>query len=132
MSAFVEIRSLSKQYSAGVGIDKVSVEVRRGELLAVLGPSGCGKSTLLRLIGGYEKASSGSISLDGADVTALEPERRNIGMGFQNYALFPHLNVIENVEVGLKMRGAAGPARRPKAHEALALVDLEGMDQRRP
>lgn len=128
----MEIRSLSKQYSPGVGIDKVSLDVRRGELLAVLGPSGCGKTTLLRLIGGYEKASSGSISVDGADITALEPERRNIGMVFQNYALFPHLNVIENVEFGLKMRGEAGLARRQKAHEALAFVNLEGMDQRRP
>ena len=89
-----------------------SLSLAAGELLAVLGPSGCGKTTLLRIAGGYEPCDSGTVRIHDSDVTRLGPEKRNVGMVFQNYALFPHMTVLENVEFGLRMRRIAKEARR--------------------
>jgi putative spermidine/putrescine transport system ATP-binding protein len=108
-----------------VAVDNVSLEVRAGELLALLGASGSGKSTTLRLIAGYERPDAGRITLDGTPIHELPPERRGFGMVFQNYALFPHLSVEENVAFGLAARGVAAAERRRLARAALAAVGLE-------
>lgn len=128
----IELRSVSKAFGNVKAVDALSLDVRHGELLAILGPSGCGKTTLLRLIGGYEKLDSGALLVDGADVTARPPESRNVGMVFQNYSLFPHLTVLENVEFGLKMRGVAREERAAKARDMLAFVNLYGVEKRKP
>ncbi|MBA2521042.1 MAG: ABC transporter ATP-binding protein, partial [Chloroflexia bacterium] len=103
-----------------------------GELIAFLGPSGCGKTTTLRLIAGFERADTGEIYLGGKDVTALPPERRDAGMVFQNYALFPHLTVFENVAFGLQMRKEPKDAIAKRVHAILEKVQLTGLDRRYP
>src|SRR4051794_18909575 len=99
----IEIRGITKRFggpSAVTAVDDVSLEIGHGEFFALLGPSGCGKTTLLRMIGGLEEPSAGTILLDGADVTRVPPHRRPVNMVFQQYALFPHLSVAENVAFG--------------------------------
>ncbi|HXG16630.1 MAG TPA: ABC transporter ATP-binding protein [Calidithermus sp.] len=115
-----------------VAVDDVSLEVGEGEFFSLLGPSGCGKTTTLRLIAGFETPDAGRLWIRGRDVTGVPPERRGTGMVFQNYALFPHRTVFENVAFGLRMRRVprAEIARRVAA--ALRLVDLEGLGDRRP
>ena len=103
MSA-ISLRRLTKRFGSVVAVGDLSLEVRDGELLALLGPSGCGKTTTLRSIAGFETPDAGEIYFGDRRVTALLPEQRNIGMVFQNYALFPHLTVVDNVAFGLKMR----------------------------
>jgi iron(III) transport system ATP-binding protein len=114
----------------GAAVAGVSFDVREGELLALLGPSGCGKTTTLRLTGGFEKPDAGSIRLHGRDITALPPERRGIGFVFQDYALFPHLCVFDNVAFGLRGRPKAEIGRR--VDEMLAMVDLADLGGRMP
>ena len=128
----IQVRGLTKRFGAVSAVADLSFEAHEGELLAVLGPSGCGKSTLLRLIGGYERADSGFISIGGHDMNGRPPEARNIGMVFQDYALFPHMTALENVEFGLKMRGMAKPERRARAIEALGFTGLVGIEDRAP
>jgi putative spermidine/putrescine transport system ATP-binding protein len=128
----IEMRGLTRRFGAVTAVDDLTLKVMEGELLAVLGPSGCGKSTLLRLIGGYERPDAGGISIAGRDVTGLPPEARNIGMVFQDYALFPHMTAAANVEFGLKMRGIGKEARRARALEALAFTGLDGIGDRSP
>ncbi|HKJ92041.1 MAG TPA: ABC transporter ATP-binding protein [Longimicrobiales bacterium] len=111
-------------------VDDLTLNVRRGELLTLLGPSGCGKTTTLRLIAGFETPTSGRILLERRDVTRLSPQRRNMGMVFQNYALFPHLDVAENVAFGLKSRGVASQEIGERVERALELVDLPGYGPR--
>lgn len=114
-------------------VDDVSLELFSGELFCLLGPSGCGKSTLLRLIGGYLAPDSGRVWIEDTDVTARPPELRNTGMVFQNYALFPHLNALENVAFGLRVKGVRKNERVAKANEMLDWVGLTpGERQRRP
>src|SRR6202171_4165616 len=98
------LQSISKRYDSTAAVNSVSLEVERGEFFGLLGPSGCGKTTTLRMIAGLEKPDAGSIAFDGKDITNLPAERRGFGMVFQNYALFPHLNVSENVAFGLRAR----------------------------
>ncbi len=129
MIEFVEV---TKRFGAITAVRQASLTVAAGELLAVLGPSGCGKTTLLRIAGGYEPPDSGSVRIHGRDVTAMAPEARNIGMVFQNYALFPHMTVLGNVEFGLRMRGIPSDERRRRAAAILSLVGLEGVDRRKP
>ena len=129
MLEFVEV---TKSFGPVVAVRGASLALRAGELLAVLGPSGCGKSTLLRIAGGYERADSGSVRINGRDVTSVGPEGRNVGMVFQNYALFPHMSALDNVEFGLRMRGLARHERRPRALSMLALVGLDGIERRKP
>ena len=116
--------------SSGQGLDDISFEVGRGELVAVIGPSGCGKSTLLKLVSGLERGHSGRILLDGVDLSPQPVHLRRMGMVFQSYALFPHLNVQDNVAYGLKLRGMDVSARHKRASELLALVGLEGFQGR--
>jgi putative spermidine/putrescine transport system ATP-binding protein len=128
----IEFAAVSKSYGPVTAVRDASLSLKTGELVAVLGPSGCGKTTLLRIAGGYERADTGSVRLNGRDVTAAPPEARNVGMVFQNYALFPHMTTLENVEFGLRMRGASKAERKQRAASVLSLVGLEGVDTRRP
>ena len=122
---------LTRRFGETVAVDAVSLEVRQGEFLTLLGPSGCGKTTTLRMIAGFEHPTSGSITIAGRDVTALKPQKRDVGMVFQNYALFPHLTVWDNVEFGLRSRGVSRADAKPKVERALALVELEGYGERK-
>jgi iron(III) transport system ATP-binding protein len=124
---FLDIRGLAKAFGDRPAVADVSLGVARGEVLALLGPSGSGKTTTLRLLAGFETPDAGRITVDGEDVTRVRPEARRFGMVFQHYALFPHLDVGENVAFGLALRGAAG-ARR--VAEVLAMVDLAGFERR--
>ncbi len=131
MPPFLILEGLDKSFGSQTVLRDLSLAVDRGEILALLGPSGSGKTTALRLIAGFETPDRGHIRVDGEDVTAVPPERRNFGMVFQHYALFPHLDVRENVAFGLASRkmGRVEIARR--VAEALALVDLPGFERRR-
>src|SRR5260370_2141820 len=125
------VRALAKRYDDGpaavAGLDLVA---ERGECLTLLGPSGCGKTRVLRMIAGLVPPSAGRIAVDGADVTAMPAHRRNMGLVFQNYALFPHLNVARNVAFGLEMRGTLRDAIDKRGTNSLALVRLEGPRRR--
>jgi spermidine/putrescine ABC transporter ATP-binding subunit len=128
----VEIQDVAKRFGEVVAVDGVSLAVGRGELFALLGPSGCGKTTLLRMIAGFETPSAGTILIQGRDVTRVPPHRRPVNMVFQQYALFPHLTVEENVGFGLRYQGLARADQARKVGEALALVRLDGLGRRRP
>jgi putative spermidine/putrescine transport system ATP-binding protein len=133
MSAAIEIDEVSKLYDGGVrAVDAVAMEIRAGEFFSLLGPSGCGKTTTLRMIAGFDSPSSGEIRVDGADITHVPAHKRDMAMVFQNYALFPHRTVAENVAFGLRMRGFDKAAIATKVKAALALVELSGMEDRRP
>ena len=132
----IEFRDVCKRYGASPGaplvVDHISFSVPRGTLTTILGPSGCGKTTTLRLIAGLESPTSGRIFIDGQDVTPLGPAQRNVSLVFQNYALFPHMNVIDNVVYGLHLSGLGKQQVRDKARAMLDTVGLHGLDQRRP
>ncbi|MCL4186007.1 MAG: ABC transporter ATP-binding protein [Rhodobacteraceae bacterium] len=128
----LEVEGLSKRFRRGeaAAVERVSFAVGEGELLSLLGPSGCGKTTTLRLIGGFETPDAGRILLRGRDISQLPPEARGIGFVFQDYALFPHLTVLDNVRFGLRRMGRAAAVAR--AGEMLALVGLADLAARRP
>ena len=128
----VELKSVSKSYCSVVAVDDVDLVVETGEFVTLLGPSGCGKTTTLRMIAGFARPSSGSIVIGDRDVTRVPPHRREVGLVFQNYALFPHMTVHGNVEFGLRMRRVAAAERRRRVAEALELVRLEGLAERLP
>jgi len=130
----VEVRLVDvvKTYGDVVAVDHVDLEVRDGEFFSLLGPSGCGKTTTLRMIGGFEEATSGLIELNGEDVTWLPPYRRNVNTVFQNYALFPHLTIHENVAFGLRRKGVKDAEIRARVGEMLELVELAGFERRKP
>lgn len=132
MGATVRIDGLSKSFGAVKAVEDVSLEIAAGEVFFLLGPSGCGKTTLLRSIAGFYKPEAGRIFLDGIDVTALPPDRRDTAMVFQSYALWPHMTVLRNVEFGLEMRRISGEQRRQMAYEALRLVKMDQYAGRRP
>jgi len=133
MSASIEIAGVSKVYDGGVrAVDAVAMDIRQGEFFSLLGPSGCGKTTTLRMIAGFEMPSAGAIRVDGADITHVPAHRRDMGMVFQNYALFPHRTVAENVAFGLRMRGLDKATIATKVKAALAMVELSGLEDRRP
>jgi spermidine/putrescine transport system ATP-binding protein len=128
----LEIDDLTVTYGDLTAVDGVSLTVDEGELCCLLGPSGSGKSTVLRAISGFERPSAGRVRLDGVDITDLPPNERDCSMVFQDWALFPHRSVRENVEFGLKMRGVAAPKRESRATEMLALVEMDGYEDSRP
>jgi putative spermidine/putrescine transport system ATP-binding protein len=128
----ISLRGLVKRFDDVCAVDGVDLDIARGEFFSMLGPSGSGKTTVLRLIGGFEKPTSGTIELDGTDVTSLAPFERNLTTVFQDYALFPHMNVLDNVAYGLRVRGVARTERQDRAAEALTKVALRGMEKRRP
>ncbi|MCC6223536.1 MAG: ABC transporter ATP-binding protein [Thermoleophilia bacterium] len=121
-----------KHYGNVVAVAGISLDVEPGTFLTILGPSGSGKTTLLRMIAGFVPVSEGAIWLGGRDISPLPPGKRGIGMVFQNYALFPHMTVLDNVCYGLKVRGFAKAERAARAREILALLRLDGFDQRLP
>jgi putative spermidine/putrescine transport system ATP-binding protein len=130
--ARVTLTDVTRRFGGVTAVDGVSLDVREGEFLTLLGPSGCGKTTTLRMIAGFLPPSRGRIFIDGADVTRLPARRRNIGMVFQDYALFPHLTVAENIGFGLRERRAPRARIAERVRELLALVRLPGLEQRFP
>ncbi len=131
--AYLQLIDLQVAYDRNVPVlDGFQLSVERGELVSLLGPSGCGKTTTLRTVAGFIEPSRGQVLVDGQDYTRLPPNRRDIGLVFQSYALFPHLSVFQNVAFGLRMRGLRGPEVERRVREALALVDLAGYENRRP
>lgn len=131
--AYLEINNLRIEYEAGVPtLDHFNLAVSDGELVSLLGPSGCGKTTTLRSVAGFIEPVGGTIVIAGRDNTTLPPNKRDIGMVFQSYALFPHLTVFENVAFGLRMRRVSRSAMRQRVQDALHLVDLNGFESRRP
>lgn len=129
----IELRNIEKCFAVGVrALDGVSLAVRENEFFTLLGPSGCGKTTLLRVIAGFEFPDSGEVLLDGADIAGAPPEKRPVNTVFQNYALFPHMTVLENVAFGLEMRGTARAAAAKEAQKMLELVALKDFGARRP
>ncbi|MGW4079928.1 ABC transporter ATP-binding protein [Streptomyces asiaticus] len=128
----VQLRAITREFSGSVAVDAIDLTVERGQFTALLGPSGCGKTTTLRMIAGFLPPSSGTILLDGEEATRLPPERRNIGMVFQSYALFPHLTVEKNVAFGLRMRGVPAAEIRTRVGEVLELVGLAHLARRKP
>lgn len=129
----VEIRNVSKVYGSDTpALSEVSFSIRRGEFFSLLGPSGCGKTTLLRIIGGFEQLTSGRVLIDGADAGDVPPYQRSTNMIFQHLALFPHMNVFENIAFGLRRRRVAEPELNERVIKALSLVRLEGYGSRMP
>ncbi|WP_173099897.1 ABC transporter ATP-binding protein [Actinomadura verrucosospora] len=128
----VRIRDLRKTFGAVEAVAGVDLDIGDGEFFSMLGPSGSGKTTVLRLIAGFERPTSGTVELAGRDVTGLAPFDRDVNTVFQDYALFPHLDVLRNVEYGLKVRRVPKAKRRERALEALRSVRLEGFEARRP
>jgi ABC-type Fe3+/spermidine/putrescine transport system ATPase subunit len=131
-TADVELRGVTKRFGGVVAVDGLDLEVRHGEFLSLLGPSGCGKTTTLRLVAGFERPDAGEVLIAGRDVAALPPYKRDVNTVFQSYALFPHLNVTDNVAYGLKQRGLSRRERRRKAKEILELVRLPEVERRKP
>jgi putative spermidine/putrescine transport system ATP-binding protein/spermidine/putrescine transport system ATP-binding protein len=129
---FVRIDRVSKRFGDVAALQDAALDIRRGEILTLLGPSGSGKTTLLNLVAGFLVPDSGSIHIDGRPVTDVPPYKREIGVLFQNYALFPHMNVASNVGYGLKMRRTAKAAMQRRIAEVLALVRLTGYETRKP
>ncbi|WP_158813453.1 ABC transporter ATP-binding protein [Methylocapsa sp. S129] len=128
----VSILSLVKRYGDHAAIDAITLKVKQGEFVSLLGPSGCGKTTTLKCLAGFEEADDGRILFDGVDVSRLPPEQRDIGMVFQNYALFPHMNVAQNLAFGLEMRKVSRPEIKRRVDAALELVQLSGLGKRYP
>lgn len=127
----VELRDVTKTFGDVVAVDRVSVQIRSGEFVTLLGPSGCGKTTTLRLISGFEEPTAGEILLNGKNVAGVPPYERDTTVVFQDYALFPHRNVEQNVAFGLRMRREKREAIQRKVEEMLSMVDLEGLGKRR-
>lgn len=130
MSGLV-VKNLNKTFGENQVLFDISFEVKEGDFLSLLGPSGCGKTTILRIINGLEYPDSGSVIVDGRDITKMPPEKRNIGMVFQNYALFPTMTVFNNIAYGLKMRKKSKEEIRDKVNAALKLVKMEGLEDRK-
>ncbi len=128
----LEVKGLHKSFGPVVAVRDVSFAVDAGEIYVLLGPSGCGKTTILRMIAGLERPDSGDILIGGRSVLHLPPERRNVGLLFQSYALFPHMDVLGNVAYGLRFRGVPRRERVKRARELIELVGLSGLERRKP
>src|SRR5437870_8095117 len=130
--AYLELRELKRSFGPVVALDGIQVELEAGKFLSLLGPSGCGKTTALRLVAGFDRPDSGSIVVDGRDVTRVAPNRRDMGMVFQAYSLFPNMTAEQNVEFGLRIRKNKRRARRKRVEELLELVGLGHAGKRYP
>jgi putative spermidine/putrescine transport system ATP-binding protein len=130
--SFLSLDDLTLAYGGQVAVNKLNLQVREGELLALLGPSGCGKTTTMRAIAGLLALQSGRITLAGQDITRVPANKREVGLVFQSYALFPHLSVYENVAFGLRLRQVSGPEMKRRVGEAIAMVGLTGFERRLP
>jgi putative spermidine/putrescine transport system ATP-binding protein len=131
-STTLTLEGIEKRYGATRAVAGVDLAVSPGELVALLGPSGCGKTTTLRMVAGFVEPTAGRVLMDGADITRLPPHRRNAGMVFQSYALFPHLSVAENIAFGLKRRGVPRAEIAERVKRMVALLQLEGLEARLP
>jgi putative spermidine/putrescine transport system ATP-binding protein len=132
MAESLELENVSKRFGAVAAVEPLTLAVQAGALLALLGPSGCGKTTTLRIIAGFERPDSGLVRIGGRDVTPEPPNRRRLGMVFQNYSLFPHMTVAENIAFGLKMSKVPRSEIPSRVSEALSLVRLPGFEDRSP
>ena len=130
--AIVSLSGVTKRFDELIAVDDIDLEVRNGEFIALLGPSGCGKTTTLRMIAGFEEPTAGDLRIDGVSVAGVPPNRRQVNTVFQQYALFPHLSVLDNVAYGLKQRGAGKRERHEQARRMLAAVHLQGRENARP
>ncbi|MEX2542076.1 MAG: ABC transporter ATP-binding protein [Trueperaceae bacterium] len=128
--ASIHIEEVTKRFGAITAVDRMRLDLQEGELIAFLGPSGCGKTTTLRMVAGFERPTAGAIRFGEQDVTNLAPERRNVGMVFQNYALFPHMTVTQNVAYGLQMRAVDASEVTRRVEAMLAKVQLNGLGDR--
>jgi spermidine/putrescine ABC transporter ATP-binding subunit len=128
--SIISLHNVSKHFGSVKAVDEVSFEIRRGEFFSLLGPSGCGKTTLLRMLAGFETPTTGEIFIDGQPMSAVPPYARPTNMVFQNYAIFPHLNVRENIAFGLRKKHLAKPEMARIVEEALALIKMQGYGER--
>lgn len=131
-SVVVSIRGLTKHFGATKAADSIDLDIFAGEFITLLGPSGSGKTTVLRMIAGFERPDSGTVTIAGEDVTNLPPYERDVNTVFQDYALFPNMTVLANIEYGMKVKKVAKDERRQRALEALASVQLSGFEERKP
>ena len=132
MPLAVQFTQVSRTFGEVKAVDQVSIDIIDGEFFSMLGPSGSGKTTCLRLIAGFEQPTSGSIRIHGAEAAGVPPYQRDVNTVFQDYALFPHMNVLDNIAYGLKVKGVAKAERHNRAEEALAMVALDGYGARKP
>ena len=129
----LELKNIKKSFQDGEDVlDDICLTAKKGEFVTLLGSSGCGKTTTLRIIAGLEQPDSGQVFLNGKDVTGLEPNRRNVNTVFQNYALFPHMNVADNIGYGLKLKKTPKAEISRRVKEMLELVQLTGFEKRKP
>jgi spermidine/putrescine transport system ATP-binding protein len=128
----ISIRSVTKRFGDVTAVDDLTIDIREGEFLTLLGPSGCGKTTTMRMVAGFEEPDEGDILLRGEAVVGVPPNKRHVNMCFQNYALFPHMDVQQNIEYGLKLKKVGKDERERHVKEMLAIVRLEGYEHRRP
>ena len=129
-NSFIQINEISKHFGSVRAVDNVSFQIHEGEFFSLLGPSGCGKTTLLRLLAGFEYPTNGKLLLDGIDITSLPPDKRPTNMVFQNYAIFPHINVEKNIQFGLRKLGLSKEEIEKRVKDVLSLVKLEGYEER--
>lgn len=132
MSTFLEFAGITRRFGKTQALNEASLQVRKGEVFGLLGPSGCGKTTLLRIAGGFEHPDSGSVILKGQDITRLPPNKRPVNTVFQNYALFPHLSVADNIAFGLRMSGRPKTEIKEKVAQMLVLIQMEAHARKRP
>ncbi|MEO8290093.1 MAG: ABC transporter ATP-binding protein [Gaiellaceae bacterium] len=128
----ISLEGVSKRFGKVEAVKSVSIDIREGEFFSLLGPSGCGKTTTLRMIAGFEQPDSGRILLRGNDVTGSPPNRRNVNMVFQHYALFPHMSILDNVAFALRLKKVPKGEQQERVHEMLRVVRLEGLEKRKP
>lgn len=130
--SFLSVKNLGKDYGSAQVVKSMNLDIERGEFVSLLGPSGCGKTTTLQMIAGFTEPTRGQVILDGTDLTDMPPEKRDIGVVFQSYALFPHMTVDENIGFGLQMRRLPKNERLDRTREVLDMVSLSGMGERYP
>ena len=126
----IRLRNISKSFDGSVVLDDLNLDIKENEFVTLLGPSGCGKTTTLRILGGFTKPDSGQVFFDGEDITNLPPNKRQLNTVFQKYALFPHMNIEENIAFGLKIKGKSRDYIRDKIRYALKLVNMDGYEKR--
>ena len=131
-NSLIDIVDISKSFRDNLVLDNLNLHIHENEFLTLLGPSGCGKTTLLRILGGFETPDNGKVVFEGTDITALAPNKRALNTVFQNYALFSHMSIADNIAFGLKIKGKSDSYIKDKIRYALKLVNLDGFEERSP